>query len=169
MRVRCRACGAVASLDTLVDDAAAAEALQLAFSLSPLGPQLTRYLGLFRPGKNVLTWPRVVTLLGELLPAIQAGRVERDGKVVDVPLEAWAAALDKTIAARDTGTLKVPLRSHGYLLEVAITEAARSQVRGVVMAAHGGELPAKAAPMSHSAQGLAALAARRSNAHEPRE
>ena len=64
MRVRCRACGSVASLDALVDDEAAAEALKLAFGLTPIGPLLTRYLGLFRPGKNVLTWPRVATLLG---------------------------------------------------------------------------------------------------------
>lgn len=164
MRIRCRSCGSVASLDTLVDDDAAAEALKLAFSLSPMGPSLTRYLGLFRPGKNVLTWPRVASLLGELLPAIQSGRVERDGKEVDVPPEAWAIALDKTVAARDAGSLKVPLRSHGYLLEVAITEAARHQVRGVGVVAPG-DPSRRAPPMSLSAQGLAALAARRSSSH----
>lgn len=164
MRVRCRACGAVASLDTLVDDEAAAEALKMAFGLSPIGQLLTRYLGLFRPGKSVLTWPRVASLLGELLPAIQSGRVERDGKVIDAPHEAWATALEKVVAARDAGALKVPLRSHGYLLEVVITEAARNQVRGAVVVADG-DTRRPASPMSLSAQGMAALAARRSTAH----
>lgn len=164
MRIRCRSCGAVASLDALVDDEAAAEALKLAFGLSPLGPLLTRYLGLFRPGKNVLTWPRVAALLGELLPAIQSGRVERDGKVTDAPQEAWAVALEKVVAARDAGSLKVPLRSHGYLLEVVITEAVRCQVRGTVVMVDG-DARRPAASMSLSAQGMAALAARRSANH----
>lgn len=164
MRVRCRSCGAVASLDALVDDDAAAESLKLAFSLSPLGPLLTRYLGLFRPGKNVLTWPRVASLLGELLPSIQAGRVERDGKVYDASQEAWATALEKVVAARDAGAIKVPLRSHGYLLEVVITEAARHQVRSAVVVADA-DTRRPAASMSLSAQGMAALAARRSNAN----
>ena len=164
MRVRCRACGAVASLDTLVDDEAAAEALKMAFGLSPIGPLLTRYLGLFRPGRNVLTWPRVAALLGELLPPIQSGRVERDGKVIDAPQEAWAVALEKVVAARDAGSLKVPLRSHGYLLEVVITEAARCQVRGTLVMADG-EARRPATSMSLSAQGMAALAARRSANH----
>lgn len=164
MRVRCRACGAVASLDALVDDEAAAEALKLAFGLSPIGPLLTRYLGLFRPSKSVLTWPRVATLLGELLPAIQSCRVERDGKVIDAPHEAWATALEKVVAARDAGALKVPLRSHGYLLEVVITEAARHQVRSAVVMTDG-ETRRPSPAMSLSAQGMAALAARRSTAN----
>ncbi|MDA8449808.1 hypothetical protein M4R23_08940 [Acidovorax sp. GBBC 3332] len=164
MRVRCRSCGAVASLDALVDDDAAAEALRLAFGLSPLGPLLTRYLGLFRPQKNVLTWPRVASLLGELLPSIQSGRVERDGKVFDASPEAWATALEKVVAARDAGALKVPLRTHGYLLEVVIGEAARHQVRSAVMPADA-DTRRPATSMSLSAQGMAALAARRSNAN----
>ena len=68
------------------------------------------------------------------------------------------------MAARDAGSLKVPLRSHGYLLEVVITEAARHQVRGTVVMADG-EARRPATSMSLSAQGMAALAARRSANH----
>jgi len=87
-----------------------------------------RYLGLFRPAKSKLSWPRVASILGELLPQIAAYRVERDGRLHDIPMAAWASALDKTIAARDAGTLRTPLKSHGYLIEIAIAEAARSGV-----------------------------------------
>lgn len=124
MLIRCPACGAQASLDVVIDDTAAAEALRQALELAPLGPRLVRYLALFRPVKTRLTWPRVNGLLSELVPAIRAETLTRNGHVHAVPQTAWAAALDEVLAARDNGQLRLPLKSHGYLYEVAIGKAA---------------------------------------------
>lgn len=124
MLIRCPACGAQASLDVLIDDTAAAEALRQALELAPLGPRLVRYLALFRPVKTRLTWPRVNGLLSELVPAIRTEMLTRNGHVHAVPQAAWAAALDEVLAARDNGQLRLPLKSHGYLYEVAIGKAA---------------------------------------------
>lgn len=130
MIVRCPACGAEASLDLLVDHDAAAQALTLALSMAPLGAQIVRYLALFRPALRRLTWPRVAALLGELLPMILSMRIVRDGRAFDAPLAAWASGIDKCIQARDAGTLRPPLKTHGYLLEIVIAEAARSMGAG---------------------------------------
>ncbi len=164
MRIRCPACGAQMSLDAVVEDSAAARALTLALELHPLGGLLIRYLGLFRPAQSKLSWPRVATLLGELLPFIQQQRLERDGRTHDVPHCAWAAALEKTLAARDGGALRTPLKTHGYLLEVAIAEAARVHAAGVLLAGaldQGGNVAAPARPLSNTAQAIAKLEERK--------
>jgi hypothetical protein len=160
MIVRCPACGAEASLDALIDNDAAAEALNAALALHPCGKLLVRYLALFRPAKSKLSWPRVASILGELLPQIAAQRIERDGRVHNAPLEVWASALDKTIAARDAGTLRTPLKSHGYLLEIAVAEAARLGVGGAVLAR---DVPAGCVIVGNSAtaKALNALESRR--------
>lgn len=131
MMIRCPACGAEASLDAVVEHEAAARALEAALKFAPGGTLIVRYLALFRPVKRRLTWPRVDALLRELLPAITSERVERDGRVHEVPQRAWWVALDKCIAARDAGTLRTPLKSHGYLFEIAIAEGGRG-VEGVI-------------------------------------
>lgn len=93
MLIRCPACGAQASLDVLIDDTAAADALRQALELAPLGPRLVRYLALFRPVKTRLTWPRVNGLLAELLPPIKGGCLTRHGQTVRIDEAAWAAGL----------------------------------------------------------------------------
>ena len=126
MIIRCPACGAEASLDLVIEHDAAAHALSQALEFAPGGKLLVRYLALFRPAKRRLTWPRVAALLGELLPLIKAERIERDGGVFDAPLAAWASGIEKTLQARDAGTLRTPLKSHGYLFEIVIAETARA-------------------------------------------
>ena len=148
MLIRCPACGAQTSLDVVVDDAAAAEALRQALELAPLGPRIVRYLALFRPVKTRLTWPRVNALLAELLPCIKGGCVTRNGQTTRIDEAAWAAALDEVIAARDGGQLRLPLKSHGYLFEVAI----RKSVQGLAVGRNKPQaLPAE--PPFDSAQG----------------
>ena len=125
MQVRCPSCGAEMSLETVIDNDAAAQALVLALSFTPLGKLIVRYLAMFRPAKSKLSWPRVVTLLGELMPMIESQRIERNGTLYEAPHEVWCKAIEQMLAARDMGTLKTPLKSHGYLLEVIISETAR--------------------------------------------
>jgi len=119
MRTRCPSCGATLSLDALVAHDGAREALAAVFKLSgPLGAAVVRYLALFRPETRELTMDRVGRLLGEILPDIQAQRISRDGQVFEAPADAWVWAIEQSLAARDAGRLKTPLKSHGWLYEV---------------------------------------------------
>ncbi|MFZ5529545.1 MAG: hypothetical protein ACOY4U_00605, partial [Pseudomonadota bacterium] len=127
MKLTCQACGAVISLDAAVGCDAASAALIRAFGLSPLGKLLIQYLGLFRPAKRQLTFDRVESLLGELLPMIETGRIERSGRVWAAPHESWRAALEEILAKRDKLTL--PLKSHGYLLEIIAGHANKAEAR----------------------------------------
>ncbi|RKV64030.1 MAG: hypothetical protein D8H97_42230, partial [Neisseria sp.] len=42
----------------------------------------------------------------------------RDGVSSPAPAEAWLHGFNETVNARDQGRLKLPLKSHGYLLEI---------------------------------------------------
>ncbi|WP_329505957.1 hypothetical protein [Haemophilus parainfluenzae] len=117
MKVKCSACGALHSLDALIANQAASEALNAALMVNGgLGEALIRYLGLFRPAKSSLTFDRVATLLGELTPMFQAGKIKRDGVECAAPVEAWIYAINQMMANRQA--LKLPMKSHGYLLEI---------------------------------------------------
>jgi len=119
MKTRCPSCGATVSLDALIAHEGARDALMAAFRLSgPLGAALVRYLALFRPDTRELSMDRVGKLLGELVPDIQSGRIVRSGQVFDAPPEAWIWAVEQALIARETGRLKTPLKSHGWLHEV---------------------------------------------------
>ncbi len=119
MQTKCPNCGAVASLDLLLtnDDARNAIAALAAIS-GELAKTTIRYCGLFRPAKSQLSFARLAALLNQLLPDIKAQRIERDGKVYEAPLDAWLHAMQAMLTRRDNHQLKLPLKSHGYLYEV---------------------------------------------------
>lgn len=117
MQITCAACGSVTSLDACVNHEGARAALAAALQVSPqLATALVRYIGLFRPAKRQLTMDRVARLLGELLPAIQAGRIERNGITYAAPVENWREAIEQMTASR--AKLRLPLKNHGYLFEI---------------------------------------------------
>ena len=119
MICRCPNCGAANSLDSLVSDAEAAEVLKMLLELdADIGKAAIRYIGLFRPAKSQLSWARTAKLLNELLPMIKAQEAIRDGVSSLAPAEAWLHGFNETVNARDQGRLKLPLKSHGYLLEI---------------------------------------------------
>ncbi len=119
MRTRCPNCGTTLSLDALIAHDGARDALGVAFKLSgSLGHALVRYLGLFRPETRELTMDRVAKLLAELLPDLQAQRIERGGQVFEAPPECWAWAIEQALVARDAGRLVTPLKGHGWLYQV---------------------------------------------------
>jgi hypothetical protein len=119
MKTRCPNCGVSVSLDALVAHEDARDALQLVFRLSgALGAAICRYLGLFRPAQRELSLDRVARLLREILPDIERGAIERNGATYPAPADAWIAAINQALAARDAGRLKLPLTSHGWLYEV---------------------------------------------------
>ena len=117
MKCKCPACGALSSLDVLIANKAASDALNAALLVNgELGEALIRYLGLFRPAKSSLTFERVATLLSELTPMLQAQTIRRDGREFPAPPEAWIYAINQMMANRINFTL--PMKSHGYLLEI---------------------------------------------------
>lgn len=128
MRLTCPCCGAVASLEALLTDRAAREAVGVALALpAGLGDRLLRYLGLFRPQGRALGWDRVARLLAELNEAVSARQIERNGQVWPAPLEVWQRALDQMLDNRPA--LVLPLKSHGYLYEIiaGMSRAANEQ------------------------------------------
>ena len=119
MNIKCPNCGAVHSLDSLINDAEASAVLRTVLEMdAELGKAAIRYIGLFRPAKSQLSWARTAKLLNELMPMIKAQEATRDGICFPVPAEAWIHGFNETVNARDQGRLKLPLKSHGYLLEI---------------------------------------------------
>lgn len=119
MKLTCPACGAEMTLDVLVATQSARDAVVAALSVpAPLGRLLVRYLVLFRTSRRQLSWDRVAALLGELLPMIEAGQIMRNGRVWPAPQEYWSQAITHMLQQQEAGKLTLPLKSHGYLLEV---------------------------------------------------
>lgn len=122
MRTACPACGAEMSLDAMVNHDAARAAISAAMGLDlTLGKALVQYLALFRPAKRSLSFDRVASLLEELVPMIQEGRISRGGRIYATPRESWKLAIEMVLAGR--ANLQLPLKSHGYLLQVLISAA----------------------------------------------
>ena len=161
MQVRCPSCGAEMSLEAVIDNDAAAQALALALSITPLGKLIVRYLAMFRHAKSKLSWPRVVTLLGELMPMIESQRIERNGQLYEAPHDVWCTAIEQMLATRDAGRLQTPLKSHGYLLEVIISEAAKAQNIGTAVGLVNGSSTHQHKPQSGTAAAITALEQRK--------
>ena len=117
MKTRCPCCGAENSLDALLshEDARAA-----VWAVAQAGGETVRlavkYLGLFRPAKSSLSFARMTTLLEELLPDLNRRAIRRDGREHPAPPEAWRYAFTEVLNRRSS--LKLPLKSHGYLYEI---------------------------------------------------
>ena len=119
MNIKCPNCGAVHSLDSLINDADASAVLRAVLEMdAEMGKAAIRYVGLFRPAKSQLSWARTAKLLNELMSMIKAQEAARDGVCFPAPAEAWIHGFNETVNARDQGRLKLPLKSHGYLLEI---------------------------------------------------
>ena len=126
MHLTCPACAARFSIEAALTDEAARTAVAAALKLpAPLGDLTLRYLALFRPDKRALSWDRAARLLSELLAPIQAAQVERHGRTWAAPLELWRQGLEQVLEARERLTL--PLKSHGYLLEIVAALASKSE------------------------------------------
>lgn len=129
MKLVCPACGSVNSLDSLLGhDGARAALAELAALSGPFASAVLRYLALFRPEKRQLSLDRVASLLAELNPMILSARIERNGRSYAAPREVWIGAIDSILASRDR--LVLPLKSHGYLLEIIIGQIHKAEKAG---------------------------------------
>lgn len=128
MKLTCPCCGFVGEPEGYLAEAQWRDALSCALKLpAPLGDRLVRYLGLFRPAKRALSPDRAARILTELLEPIAEARVERNGRSWPAPLDYWSSALDDVLARRDS--LQLPLKSHGYLLEIVAGIANKAEGR----------------------------------------
>jgi hypothetical protein len=128
VRLTCQACGAVISLDAALGHEGAREAVQIALQLpAQLGKLLIQYVGMFRPAQRQLSMDRLASLLGELLPMVDAGKIERGGRTYSAPAPYWQQAIEEMLAKRDQLTL--PLKSHGYLLTIIAGYADKAEAK----------------------------------------
>lgn len=169
MKGVCPNCGFVSELLGFLVDVEAREAMEAALaSAPPLGPLITRYLGLFRPRERALQLKRIDRLLRELGATIASGKVRRHGRDWPAPLPLWREALDAVLDSRDTLTLPLPLKDHHYLYEVVARLANRTEAAAETrveesrrLGTHREPAPATPATALNPAQAAAAeLAAR---------
>lgn len=126
MRITCPSCGAGFSLDVALQMDASRSALMRALHMpAPLAGLWAQYLGLFRSKTRALAHDRADKLMAELLPMLDAGVVERNGNQRPAPLELWRDALQQMVELRNADKLQLPLKSHGYLLEIVFAAAER--------------------------------------------
>lgn len=117
MRLTCPNCYETLSLAALIEHDAAREAIKLALEFpAPLGKQLLQYASLFKPAQRALSMDRFASILNELLPMIHAAQIERNGRAWPAPQAYWTQGFESILQSRNKLTL--PLKSHGYLLEI---------------------------------------------------
>ena len=112
-------------------------------SASKLLRPLLGYAGLFAPEKTAMRYERIAALLDELVAMIRESQLKRDGTVYAAPLDYWINAFNEVLARRDAGTLRLPLSSHGYLIEIIVgyskkADATAEMIREKQRAGHAG-------------------------------
>lgn len=120
MQITCPACNAAYSLEAaLALDAGRAALLAALRMPAPLAMLLAQYLGLFRSKGRKLSFDRTDRLLTELQPFFDREIVTRNGVTRQCPLALWQQALERMLEQRNADKLTLPLKTHGYLLEIA--------------------------------------------------
>ena len=128
----CTVCGAEESLDALLhrmidDDTVRRLIAQVVTDSLPLGALVVRYLRLHKPARQRLRMKIVAQLLAGLVPDMTRGRIERSGRSWVCDGDGWKAALQAVFDAQDKGTLTVPLQGNGYLYQVLMNMADKSE------------------------------------------
>lgn len=117
MKTICPACGAVASLESLLTDADARGFVDL-FSKVPQGFQAVaiRYLALFRPKGRALQWRKASRLIESLLAEVEKGHIQTGSSPArPAPVGIWTSAVQRII---DTPPASLPLQNHNYLKKI---------------------------------------------------
>lgn len=119
MQVKCPACSAAFSLEAALAIDAGRSALMTALQMpAPLAMLWAQYLALFRAPSRALAFDRVDRLMSELLPMLSSNTVVRDGVTRPAPLPVWQQGIERMLELRNSNKLQLPLKSHGYLLEI---------------------------------------------------
>jgi hypothetical protein len=156
MKLTCPGCGAIGSVDQFTADLEARACMAAIAELPPgTAKPVLGYLTLFRPAKRTLSWRRARKLLAELSELMASPALHRRGRDWPVTPEMWRQALEQMQDKRETLTL--PLKSHGYLMEIVAGLASRAegdaeakqeaQLRAGFRAGHGADARAYRARM----------------------
>jgi hypothetical protein len=130
MRVTCPSCCASFSLDVALQMDASRGALLRALHMpAPLAGLWAQYLGMFRSKGRALAHDRADKLMAELVPMLDAGTVVRNGNTRTASIDVWRGALEQMVELRNTDKLQLPLKSHGYLLEIVFAAAERGAAK----------------------------------------
>jgi len=130
MLVKCPACNASFALEAALAIDAGRSALMQALAMpAPLARLLAAYLGMFRSAGRAINFDRVEKLLGELQPMLADEKVTRAGSTRAAPLSVWQAALERMVEHRDVGKLDLPLKTHGYLIEIVFGLADKAEAQ----------------------------------------
>jgi hypothetical protein len=124
----CPGCGSGGSIEFFLNDADGRRAVAIAAELgTDLGPVALRYLKLFAPAKNRLTWPRARKLMEELQALAQVDFINRRGRAWPVTRAMWVEAMEQMLGKRED--LNLPLKSNGYLLEILAGMADKTEAQ----------------------------------------
>lgn len=162
MQVKCPACNATFSLEAALAIDAGRSALLVALQMpAPLGQLLAMYLGMFRAAGRALAFSRAESLLLELKPMLDNNMVERNGIKRACPLALWQQGLERMVEHRNVGKLQLPLKTHGYLLEIvfALADAADAQQEKSVEKSRRSGVAGNASAPSQGDQQMARLRA----------
>ena len=114
--LHCPVCGTELDLATVFVTHADQQALERLINVGfPIGSYLLRYVGLHKPGKQVLTLRKKFKLLTQLLPDLEREAISRNGREWVAPKANFALAIDQMVSTAQTGRLDLPLKGHGYL------------------------------------------------------
>lgn len=123
----CPECGYKFPLHQALADADARQALAAVLELpAQLAKWVPSYLALLSPPGRAIVMPKLARLLRELTALVTSAQVTRKRITHAAPLELWAQGIEATLAARDAGSLILPLADHDYLCEVVWRLAAKS-------------------------------------------
>lgn len=130
MRVTCPSCCASFSLDVAIQmDASRSALLQALHMPAPLAGLWAQYLGMFRSKSRALAHDRAERLMRELVPMLDSQTVTRNGLTRPASLDVWRAALEQMVELRNADKLTLPLKTHGYLLEIVFGAADRQEAK----------------------------------------
>ncbi len=117
MQLCCPACGFKSPIETFAADKDARHFAALMGRVPPpLSDLVLRYLGLFAPAKHAMTFSKGRAVLEPLVVLIEQGRITRAKREWPVSLSGFEHGLQHMVDRR--ASLTLPLKSHGYLLEV---------------------------------------------------
>ncbi len=80
------------------------------------------YLSLFKPRKTKLSIRRTLVLSGEIVALWNTGKLTRDCTTHTTELSDWVQSMEQMTVTKPPS---LPLKNHGYLLEVVITTASK--------------------------------------------
>jgi hypothetical protein len=129
----CPVCRNTLSWDVVFAHQGVREAMMALVNAHPDARRLLRpllgYITLFAPKKTAMRYERVASLANELVGMISAAQIERNGRTYPAPAGYWQQAFDELIARHHAGSLRTPLGSHGYLLEVIAGYAGKAEAK----------------------------------------